>query len=155
MSDSFSISQLAREFAITTRAIRFYEDKQLLNPARSGNTRVYSRADRTRLKLVLRGKRLGWPLEEIKRVIELYDVHAGAGEQLQLEAMLERLEQTREQLLAQQQDLLQTLDDIQELESNCREQLASIRSTPVAGNNATDSLSPESASNADLINRES
>lgn len=129
MSESFSISELASEFAITTRAIRFYEDKQLLNPARVGNTRVYSRADRTRLKLVLRGKRLGWPLEEIKRVIELYDVRSGTGEQLQLEAMLERLEKTREQLLTQQQDLLQTLDDIQELESNCLQQLASIKQT--------------------------
>ena len=124
MSDTFSISELAREFAITTRAIRFYEDKQLLKPERVGNSRVYSRTDRTRLKLVLRGKRLGWPLDDIKRMIEMYDVHAGHGERLQLEAMVTRLQQTRELLLAQQQDLLETLDEIEELENTCCEQLA-------------------------------
>ena len=154
MTDSFSISELAREFAITTRAIRFYEDKQLLKPQRIGNTRVYSRADRTRLKLVLRGKRLGWPLDEVKRVIELYDVHKGMGEKLQLEAMVERLAETREQLLSQQQDLLQTLDEIHELESICRQQLASFRSVlgkvPGKVDSAKLPQSPDSLANADL-----
>ena len=150
MKESFSISELAREFAITTRAIRFYEDKQLLKPERIGNTRVYTRADRTRLKLVLRGKRLGWPLDDVKRVIELYDVREGIGEQLQLEAMVERLEQTREQLLSQQQDLLQTLDEIHELESVCREQLATFRSDPGNENSTKLRQSPETPANADL-----
>ncbi len=128
MTDTYSISELAREFAITTRAIRFYEDKQLLTPKREGNSRIYSRADRTRLKLVLRGKRLGWPLDDIKSVIELYDAHAGQGERLQLEAMVSRLQQTRNQLLSQQQDLLETLDEIAELENTCLEQLQAFRS---------------------------
>ena len=63
---SYTITDLARELDITTRTIRFYEDKGLLRPARDGLRRIYSRADRTRLKLVLRGKRLGWPLDEIR-----------------------------------------------------------------------------------------
>lgn len=129
MPDTYSISELAREFAITTRAIRFYEDKQLLTPKRVGNSRVYSRVDRTRLKLVLRGKRLGWPLDDIKHMIEMYDAHTGHGERLQLEAMVTRLQQTREQLLAQQQDLLETLDEIDELENTCCRQLAEFRTT--------------------------
>ena len=73
----FTIAELAREFDITTRTIRFYEDRQLLTPARRGNQRVYSRADRTRLKLVLRGKRLGWPLDDIREMIALYDTPDG------------------------------------------------------------------------------
>lgn len=151
MPDTFSISELAREFAITTRAIRFYEDKQLLTPERVGNSRVYSRTDRTRLKLVLRGKRLGWPLDDIKRMIEMYDVHAGSGERLQLEAMVARLQETREQLLAQQQDLLETLDEIEELENTCCVQLEEFCTShngmhPGAGNPP----SPDSPANADL-----
>ena len=84
MQETYSISELGREFGITTRAIRFYEDKQLLSPSRNGGRRVYSRADRTRLKLLLRGKRLGWPLEEIKSVLNMYDAgHNGELQQLQ------------------------------------------------------------------------
>lgn len=123
MSKTFTISELAREFAITTRAIRFYEDKQLLAPKRQGQQRVYSRADHTRLKLVLRGKRLGWPLDDIKRIIDLYDSPSGEGERQQLQQMIDRLQSTRKQLLSQLQDLEESLQDIEELEDNCVSQL--------------------------------
>jgi len=124
MTQTFSISELATEFAITTRAIRFYEDKGLLSPERLGNTRIYTRTDRTRLKLVLRGKRLGWPLDEVKQLIELYDTPKGDGERRQLQETVQRLRQTREQLLIQQQALLESLADIEKLEVNCMAQLS-------------------------------
>ena len=122
MNQTFSISELAAEFAITTRAIRFYEDKGLLSPERNGNKRIYTRTDRTRLKLVLRGKRLGWPLDEVRQLIELYDA-PGDGEQRQLQETVRRLRQTREQLLNQKQALLESLADIDKLEANCIAQL--------------------------------
>ncbi len=123
MSQTYTITELSREFAITTRTIRFYEDKHLLSPEREGQTRIYSRADRTRLKLILRGKRLGWPLDEIKRLIDLYDAPSGEGERQQLRQMIGALQSTRRQLLAQLQDLEESLHEIEELENNCMKQL--------------------------------
>ncbi|MGL4917519.1 MAG: MerR family transcriptional regulator, partial [Aeromonas allosaccharophila] len=79
----FSISELAREFDITTRSIRFYEDQGLLNPAREGQTRIYSKQDRVRLKLTLRGKRLGFSLAEIRELFDLYDADKSSRTQLQ------------------------------------------------------------------------
>jgi len=129
MTDTYSISDLSREFAITTRAIRFYEDKRLLAPLRVGTNRVYSRSDRTRLKLVLRGKRLGWPLNDIKELLDLYDQRDGGGEMVQLEKMITKLEDTRQQLQLQQQDLLESLAEIDELEANCRQKLGTLAGT--------------------------
>ena len=74
MSTTFSISELAREFEVTTRTIRFYEDQGLVSPKRAGTTRVFSPRDRVRLKLALRGKRLGFSIAEIRELFELYDV---------------------------------------------------------------------------------
>ena len=73
MTENYSIKQLSREFEITPRALRFYEDKGLLTPERKGSTRVYTERDRTRLLLTLRGKRLGFSLEECKEIIDMYD----------------------------------------------------------------------------------
>ena len=70
----FSVSQLARQLGVTTRTIRFYEDKHLISPQRAGTTRVYTHRDRARLMLILRGKRLGFSLREIKEFLDLYDV---------------------------------------------------------------------------------
>ena len=125
MSDTWSITELAREFDVTTRTIRFYEDRGLLAPARRGGQRVYSRSDRTRLKLVLRGKRLGWPLEEIGEMIRLYDVPGGAGERRQLERMLERIAGSRATLLRQREDIELALGEFDEIEERCRARLAS------------------------------
>lgn len=117
----FSITDLAREMDITTRTIRFYEDKGLLRPTRRGTQRIYSKVDRTRLKLVLRGKRLGWPLDDIREMIELYDTPGG--ERKQLEVMLERIAQSRMTLLQQREDIELALREFEEIEKRCQQQL--------------------------------
>lgn len=117
----FTISDLAREFDVTTRAIRYYEDKKLLHPQRRGQQRIYSRADRTRLKLILRGKRLGWNLDEIFEIIQMYN--NPDGEKLQLELMVEKIGSSRKTLLDQQEDIKVALQELDELEERCRNQL--------------------------------
>jgi len=123
--DVFSISELAREFDITTRTIRYYEDQGLLAPERSGQKRVYTRADRTRLKLVLRGKRLGFPLDEIRRMIELYN--EPGGEIRQLDLMLEQLANSRSMLVQYRKDLELQLKEFDDIELRCRDRLAQLR----------------------------
>lgn len=126
MSDTpitFSIGDLAREFDLTTRTIRYYEDKNLLQPDRLGQQRVYSRADRTRLKLILRGKRLGWNLDEIFEVIQLYN--SPDGEKRQLELMISKIDTSRKNLLDQQEDIKVALQELDEIEQRCQIQLRS------------------------------
>jgi len=123
---TYSIAELAKEFDITTRTIRFYEDKQLLKPARRGQQRVYSRADYTRLKLVLRGKRLGWPLDDIREMILMYDVPGG--EETQLRVMIDKIKRSRETLLQQQEDIALALSEFDDLQLRCEEQLSSLES---------------------------
>ena len=120
---TYSISDLAREFGITTRAIRFYENRGLLNPRREGQKRIYSRRDRTRLKLTLRGKRLGMTLAEIKEVFDLYDV--AHGEERQLERYLEILDEKRRLFLQQRKDLEEALGELEDSMSRCRRILES------------------------------
>ncbi len=134
MDRTYTITELAREFGITTRTIRFYEDRQLLQPTREGTKRVYSRGDRTRLKLVLRGKRLGWPLDEIREMINMYDPHGG--EVRQLTTMIEKLRHNRDTLLQQQHDIQQSLSELDQLEQNCLDQLSSMTSSPLAAANS-------------------
>jgi len=117
----YSITDLAQEHDLTTRTIRFYEDKGLLRPTRRGQQRVYSRADKTRLKLVLRGKRLGWPLNDIREMIELYDTPDG--ERKQMEVMLAKIAQSRATLLLQREDIELALSEFDDIETRCREQL--------------------------------
>ncbi|MEE9322601.1 MAG: MerR family DNA-binding transcriptional regulator [Granulosicoccus sp.] len=121
---SWTITELSREFGITTRTIRFYEDRGLLRPARRGQQRIYSRSDRTRLKLVLRGKRLGWPLDDIREMIELYETPDG--EQKQLDLMLERITQSRDTLLQQRDDINLALSEFDEIETRCKKQLSTL-----------------------------
>jgi DNA-binding transcriptional MerR regulator len=103
---TYSISDLSREFDITTRSIRFYEDQGLLEPQRRGQTRIYNRGDRVRLKLVLRGKRLGFSLAETLRLFELYDTDKTSA--TQLKSML-RLVQDKKAYLHQQMDDIKVL----------------------------------------------
>ena len=117
----FSISELAREFDITPRAIRFYEDQGLLAPKREGQRRIYSPRDRTRLKLTLRGKRLGLSLSEIRDLIDMYE--PGRDERPQLERFLAVLEAHRASLLQQRADLEAQLSEIQAFEKKVRKQL--------------------------------
>ena len=125
MATTYSISDLAREFDLTTRAMRFYEDMGLLQPERSGpggRNRVYSGRDRTRLKLTLRGKRLGLSLTEAKEIIDLYDSPRDTG--LQLQKFLEVLSKHQQQLEAQMVDLQANLDELKLHQREARALLA-------------------------------
>lgn len=121
---TFTITELAKEFGVTTRTIRFYEDKGLLKPARNGLTRVYTPRDRVRLKLVLRGKRIGFSLDEVREIMNMYD--SAPGEIGQLEYMLEKLVERRAMLQRQQRDIELTLKELTEIEAQCRERLATM-----------------------------
>jgi len=118
----FTITELAAEFDITPRAIRFYEDMGLLEPARAGRNRVYTHRDRTRLKLTLRGKRLGLSLQEVKQLVDMYDSESDAVPQLK--AFLEVLQQHRRQLEQQLDDIEVTLAEIAQHEERCHSLLA-------------------------------
>jgi DNA-binding transcriptional MerR regulator len=123
----FSIAELAEEFDITPRAIRFYEDMGLLEPSRAGRNRVYSQRDRTRLKLTLRGKRLGLSLSEIKQLVDMYESPADSA--AQLNAFLQLLQTHRRQLEQQKDDIEITLAEIDQHEARCRELLGTRRRT--------------------------
>jgi DNA-binding transcriptional MerR regulator len=118
----YTITELAQEFDITARAIRFYEDMGLLAPQRAGRNRVYTQRDRTRLKLTVRGKRLGLSLLEIKQLVEMYDSPSDTRQQLQ--AFLAVLAEHRRQLEQQREDLELTLAEIAQHEERCRMLLA-------------------------------
>ena len=112
--ESFTISELAAEFGLTPRTIRFYEDEDLLSPGRSGMNRVYSRRDRARLDLICRGKRLGFSLAEVKEFLDLYNRDQRQIEQMKYAAGLAR--QRIESLEVQLQDVKQTLTDLHGIE---------------------------------------
>jgi DNA-binding transcriptional MerR regulator len=117
----FSISELAREFDVTPRAIRFYEDQGLLAPRRVGQRRIYTPRDRTRLKLTLRGKRLGLTLSEIRELIDMYE--PGRDARPQLSRFLAVLEDHKTSLLQQRADLEAQLSEIQAFEKKVKKQL--------------------------------
>ena len=117
----FSISELAREFDVTPRAIRFYEDQGLLSPRREGQRRVYTPRDRTRLKLTLRGKRLGLTLSEIRELIDLYE--PGRDDRPQLQRFLAVLEAHITSLLQQRHDIEAQLSELQAFQKKVRKQL--------------------------------
>ena len=115
---SFTITELAAEFDVTPRAIRFYEDVGLLEPQRAGRNRVYSQRERTRLKLTLRGKRLGLSLQEIKQLVDMYDSPSDTAPQL--EAFLAVLRSHRKQIELQLEDIRVTLEEIDQHEARCK-----------------------------------
>ena len=117
----FSISELAQEFDVTPRAIRFYEDQGLLAPRRDGQRRIYTPRDRTRLKLTLRGKRLGLTLSEIRELIDMYE--PGRDQRPQLQRFLTVLESHKASLLQQQADIEAQLSEIQTFEKRIQQQL--------------------------------
>jgi DNA-binding transcriptional MerR regulator len=119
---TFSISDLAREFEITPRTIRYYEEHGILAPRREGRQRVYSRADRTRLKLALRGKRLGLSLAQIKELLDMYDgMHNSP---TQIREFLRVLSERRARLEQQRRDIEAVLAEIDQLERQCHQALA-------------------------------
>jgi len=122
MSETLGIADLAREFDVTTRTIRYYEDKGLLSPTRKGQRRVYAPRDRVRLKLIMRGKRLGFSLDEIRELIDLYDVDPS--EATQLRHFLDKISQRKAVLVRQQADIDETLSEMQRIESQCSQLLS-------------------------------
>ena len=127
MTATYSISDLAREFGVTTRTLRHYEAQGLLSPARHGAARVFSARDRVRLRLALRGKRLGFSLSEIKELFDLYDL--SRGERQQLRVFLDKLEKRKALLEQQREDVEAMLAEIDFFAAQCRRLLAS----PAAG----------------------
>lgn len=114
---TYTITELAREFELTPRAIRYYEDQGLIAPDRAGVQRIYTRRDRTRLRLTLRGKRLGLSLAEIRELIDMYDT---APESSQLARLLEVLAHRRAKLEQQREDIEAVLGELDEFERQCR-----------------------------------
>ncbi len=130
---TYSISELAKEFDITTRSIRFYEDQGLITPLRQGQTRIYSKRDRVRLKLILRGKRLGFSLSETGQLFELYDADKSSVTQLTI--MLKLIEQKKVELHQQMDDIKVVLMELVTVEKRCRETLIDAKTTEAKTNN--------------------
>ena len=112
---TFSISQLAKEFNITPRSIRHYEDEGLIDPLRDGSQRIYSKGDRVRLQLILRGKRIGFSLSEIREIISMYD--SPAGEKKQTDLLINKISERRLALQQQQLDINTMLGELDQLEN--------------------------------------
>lgn len=123
MSQTYSITELAKEFGVTTRTIRHYEEQGLLSPKRERTIRIFNNRDRVRLKLALRGKRLGFSLNDIRELFELYDL--AKDENKQLEEFLARLEKRRVILEQQREDIEVMLNEISFFANQCRRVLAS------------------------------
>ncbi|MCA0322322.1 MAG: MerR family DNA-binding transcriptional regulator [Dermatophilaceae bacterium] len=121
---TWTIAQVADEFGITHRTVRHYEDLGLISPERHGTKRLYRRRDRTRLQLILRGKRLGFPLDQIRTIIDLYD--APRGKRSQLQYVLEQIDDRRTDLEQRRRDLDDALTELDRFEDRCREDLARI-----------------------------
>ncbi len=123
---TFSISELAKEFDVTTRTIRFYEQQGLLNPARQGQTRIYSPKDRVRLMLTLRGKRLGFSLAESKELFDMYD-STTQGNEKQLLYMLDILTKKQADMRQQLSDIQRLQEELNIAESRCQDALVKVR----------------------------
>lgn len=122
MQRLYTITQLTQEFGITTRTLRFYEAQGLLDPQRRGRQRLYRPVDRTRLKLILRGKRLGFSLSEISEILDMYGKAPGEAGQLRL--LMDRIAARRAELLEKRDDIELTLKELDEVEAGCLERIA-------------------------------
>ena len=122
MTETWTITELAKEFDVTTRTIRFYEDKGLIAPERLGQRRIYHPRDRVRLQLVMRGKRLGFSLDEIQEMIDLYD--SDPTEAAQLNMFIAKLRERRKLLECQRKDINSVISEIREREHQCQELLS-------------------------------
>ena len=126
-SQTWSIAELAAEYDVTLRMIRFYEDRGLLTPERRGTVRVYHPRDRVRLGLILRGKRLGFSLDEIATIVDMYD--AEPGEEGQLVYLLDQITTRRAELEQRRQDIDETLEELAEVERRCEADLNTLRTS--------------------------
>lgn len=121
---TWTIAEIADEFGVTHRTVRHYEDLGLISPERQGTRRIYHRRDRTRLNLILRGKRLGFPLEEIRTIVDLFD--APRGRRAQLEYVLGQIDERRADLEQRLRDAQDALRELGEFERRCREDLSKL-----------------------------
>jgi len=126
-AQTWSIAELATEYDVTLRTIRFYEDRGLLTPERRGTVRVYHPRDKVRLGLILRGKRLGFSLDEIATIVDMYD--AEPGEEGQLAYLLDQITHRRADLEQRRRDIDETLQELAEVERRCRADLDSLRTS--------------------------
>lgn len=126
--ESWTIAELAAEFDVTLRTIRFYEDLGLISPARRGTQRVFATRDRIRLKLILRGRRLGMTLDEIRTIVDMYD--AEPGEVGQLHYLLDQLDARRADLEERRRDIEDSLVELDRVEARVRADLARLSTTP-------------------------
>jgi DNA-binding transcriptional MerR regulator len=124
-TSTWSIAELAAEYDVTLRTIRFYEDRGLLTPERRGTVRIYHPRDRVRLALVLRGKRLGFSLDEIATIVDMYDREPG--EEGQLVYLLNQITTRRAELEQRRQDIDETLAELAEVEARCQADLNTLR----------------------------
>ena len=121
---TWTIAQIADEFAVTHRTVRHYEELGLISPERRGTVRLYRRRDRTRLNLILRGKRLGFPLEEIRTIIDLYDEPRGQGSQLSY--VLDQIHNRRADLERRRSDIEDALKELEDFEGRCQADLVAL-----------------------------
>jgi len=126
LKKTYSISELAQEFDVTTRSVRFYEDQGLLKPSRRGQTRIFSSKDRVRLKLILRGKRMGLSLAETKELFDLWD-ETTSGNEKQLLLMLQTIKRRREALAQQKEDIAIVEMEMENAEARCLEALIELQ----------------------------
>jgi len=125
---AWTVGELADELGVTTRTLRFYEAEGLISPRRAGMQRVYGPRERTRLKLILRGKRFGMTLAEIREIVDIYD-GAASSEQRQLEKLLARLDEIAADLRARHADLRRTLAEVTDVAEQCRTRLGELSAT--------------------------
>ena len=124
MREYYSITELTREFGISTRTLRFYEDEGLIQPVRRGRTRLFRPTDRHLIKQIMRGKRLGFSISEIREIIQIYKEPPGEVGQLKL--MIKRIEEKRDDLRQKRRDLEETLAELDHAEEACVERLVEL-----------------------------
>lgn len=124
MREYYTITELTREFDISTRTLRFYEDEGLIHPFRRGRTRLFRPSDRHLLKQILRGKRLGFSINEIRQIVQMYKEPPGEVGQLKL--MIQRIDEKRDDLRQKRRDLEETLEELDHAEEACVERLAEL-----------------------------
>ena len=122
---TWTVGELADDLGVTTRTLRFYEAEGLISPGRVGTSRIYGPRDRARLRLILRGKRFGMSLAEIREIVEMYD-GAASSERRQLTMLLARLDDIAVDLRARKSDLQRTLDEVADVAERCRDRLAEL-----------------------------
>ena len=124
MTKLYSITEMTREFGISTRTLRFYEDEGLIHPDRRGRTRLYRPADRHLIAQILRGRRIGFTISEIREIVQVYSEPPGEAGQLKL--LIRKVEEKRDDLRQKRKDIDETIDELDNIEETCLNRLAEI-----------------------------